>query len=73
MSRCPTCGARAGVSDAEIREIRERYAAGTPQPELADTYDLTQPAISNIVRGLRRPDAGGPIAVVRVRNSRRRD
>lgn len=44
---------RSKLSDAQCEEIRTRYLAGENQPGLASCYGVSQPCISNIVRGVR--------------------
>jgi hypothetical protein len=53
------------LTDAQVRELRERRAAGARQIDLAEAYGLTDGAVSMIVRGLRWPDAGGPLQTER--------
>jgi hypothetical protein len=49
-------------TNAEVREIRERYAAGgISQPQLAKEYGLTLCGVNYIVVGKTRMSAGGPI------------
>ena len=44
------------LTDAQVAEIRERYAAGgVMQKELAREYGVTQSHVSYVARGLRRP------------------
>ncbi len=46
---------RAVLTDVEVREIRDRYAAGgVSQEALADEYGVVQPHISRLVRGVQR-------------------
>ena len=49
------------VTDEDVVLIRERRAAGARQSDLAEQFGITDGAVSMIVRGLRWPDAGGPI------------
>jgi hypothetical protein len=49
------------LTDEQVREIRERRAAGARQIDLAADYGITDGAVSMIVRGLNWPNAGGPI------------
>jgi len=50
------------LSDADIQNMRERYAAGgISQNDLAKEYGLKQSSISSIILGKTRTDAGGPI------------
>lgn len=58
----------AKLSDAQVRLIRERYATRTVQQQtLAAEYRVSVPAISEIVRGVKRRQAGGPILEKRIR------
>ena len=53
---------RAKLTDAQVVEIRERYAAGgISQKALADEYGVTFSLISLIVLGKTWPHVGGPI------------
>jgi hypothetical protein len=49
------------VSDHLVREIRERRALGARQADLAAEYGVSAAYVSEIVNGLVRQDAGGPI------------
>lgn len=49
------------LTDDDVVLIRERRAAGARQIDLAEQFGLTDGAVSMIVRGLRWPNAGGPI------------
>ena len=49
------------LSDQQVREIRERRKSGARQKDLADQYGVTDGWISEIVRGLKRAEAGGPL------------
>lgn len=72
MSRCPTCGGpRSVLTDAQVRELRELRAAGANQYDLAERFGISQALVSNLVRGLRRPEAGGPIETQRLHAKRR--
>lgn len=52
----------ATLSDAAIKEMRERYAGGgLSQNDLSREYGITQAAINSIILGKTRSDAGGPI------------
>jgi hypothetical protein len=48
-------------SDATIREIRERVAAGEPQKNVAQRFGMGSGFVSLVVTGKRRAAAGGPI------------
>ena len=53
----------AKLTDAEVLEIRHRYASGKErQAQLATEFGVTFQTISNVVRGNRRPRQGGPTA-----------
>ncbi len=49
------------LTDAEVCDIRERVAAGELQAVLVEEYEVSRSYISNIVLGVRRAEAGGPI------------
>lgn len=49
------------LTDEQVRKIREMRAAGAPQSELAEMFNVSQAQISRIVLGRQRRDAGGPI------------
>lgn len=51
----------AHFTDDEVREIRELYALGASQRELAELTESNEPTISNITRGVTYASAGGPI------------
>jgi transcriptional regulator with XRE-family HTH domain len=51
----------AKLTDQQIIEIRNAYAAGTKQRDLAERYGVTQGLISGIVNGRRWRHADGPI------------
>jgi hypothetical protein len=51
----------AKLTNAIVREIRERRAAGARQVDLAEQYGVSPAYISDIVNGLVWQDAGGPI------------
>jgi hypothetical protein len=53
------------ITDDQVRLIRERRALGARQLDLADQFGVDQNYISMLVRGLRRPKAGGPIQIER--------
>lgn len=53
------------LDDATVRLIRERRAAGAPQDDLARQYGVSDSWVSQIVNGLVRKEAGGPIATRR--------
>lgn len=49
------------LSDAQVREIREKRKAGVAEADLAEDFCVAQSTVSSIITGLRRLDAGGPI------------
>ena len=49
------------LTDAQVEEMRVRRANGARQKDLARDYGITDGQVSMIVRGLRWPDAPGPI------------
>lgn len=53
------------LSEAEVVRLRERYAAGTPQPVLAETYGVAVGTVKNIVQGVTWAHAPGPITLRR--------
>lgn len=50
------------LADAQVVELRERYAAGARQVDLAKAYGVRQNTVSSLVLGRSRVSAGGPIA-----------
>jgi Helix-turn-helix. len=42
------------LTDDHVREIREKFAAGTTKKELAFDYNVSYPTITRVIRGLRR-------------------
>ena len=50
------------LSDEQVRRMREAFAAGARQTDLAAEYGVGQNTVSSIVRGKTRADAGGPIS-----------
>jgi hypothetical protein len=52
---------QAKLTNAIVREIRERRASGARQVDLATHYGVSSAYISDIVNGLVWQDAGGPI------------
>lgn len=56
---------RRKLTDEDIVTIRQRRANGARQKDLADQFGVTNGQISMIVRGVRRPNVGGPIESVR--------
>lgn len=50
------------LSDAQVVRLRELYAAGARQVDLATKFGIAQTAVSAIVNGRTRAAAGGPIA-----------
>ena len=55
------------LTDAQVRELREKYAAGARQVQLAAEYGVRQNTVSSLVTGRSRQDAGGPIMPGRAR------
>lgn len=49
------------LSPAEVQLMRERRAAGAPQKTLARDFKVSEAYVSSIVRGVKWPDAPGPI------------
>lgn len=49
------------LSDGDIRLIRMRRSMGARQKDLAEDFRVSDGLISEIVRGIYRPSAGGPI------------
>lgn len=52
---------RSRLTEAQVREMRERHAAGAMGETLASDYGISASAVTMIVRGLRWKNAGGPI------------
>lgn len=63
MGRQPRPNQR--FTDEQIRVIRLRREAGAPQSLLAEQYECSPSYISQLVNGIARADAGGPIATSR--------
>ncbi|WP_291524131.1 helix-turn-helix domain-containing protein [Branchiibius sp. NY16-3462-2] len=57
------------LSDAEVVRLRELYAAGARQVDLATEFGIAQTAVSAIVNGRTRASAGGPIATRSLRSA----
>jgi hypothetical protein len=53
------------VPNEVVRLIRERYAAGAAQSDVATAYGVSQAFVCNVVNGRTRREAGGPIKTVR--------
>ncbi len=49
------------LSDEDVRTIRARASAGATGKTLAGEFGVSQSLITSIIRGHKRPDAGGPI------------
>ncbi|WP_430867918.1 hypothetical protein [Demequina aurantiaca] len=49
------------LSDADVVTLRERYAAGAKQVDLAESFGVSQNTVSALVLGRTRVAAGGPI------------
>ena len=60
----------AKLTEADVVEIRERYAAGEKQSTLADKFGVRQAAISRVVSGEHWPHSGGPLTDGRFRRAR---
>lgn len=52
----------ARLSDEDVVSLRERYAAGERQVQLAEAFGIGQTTVSALVSGRTRADAGGPLA-----------
>jgi hypothetical protein len=50
------------VTDAQVRELREKAAAGTPHDRLAADYGLGVPYVGMLTTGYVRASAGGPFS-----------
>lgn len=50
------------LTDEEVRELRQRRAAGELVKDLAAAYGLPIQTVSALTTGRRRPDAGGPLS-----------
>lgn len=50
------------ISDQSVIEIREAYASGVTQAELAKLYQCRQTNISKIIRGDTRANVAGPLS-----------
>ena len=61
----------AKISDAVVRLLRERRAAGAAQDDLAAQFGLSSAYVSMLVRGRVRVDAGGPIQLKNATYNRR--
>jgi hypothetical protein len=53
---------RLKLTDMNVKEIRERYANGDLQKDLAVMFSVNPQTISKIVRGFKRKTARGPIS-----------
>lgn len=53
------------ITDEQVRLIRRRREAGAPQDLLAEEFAVSAAYISQIVNGVSRAAAGGPIATTR--------
>lgn len=53
------------LTAAEVVLLRERRALGARQSDLAEQFGITNGQVSMIVRGLRWPNAGGPMQTER--------
>lgn len=64
-SRCPLCHRPGYVPDEVVRAIRDGYAAGAAQADLATQHNVSEPFVSKVLTGQSRLDAGGPIREAR--------
>ena len=60
------------LTNAQIRNLREAYADGTPINTLAKQYGRSYDRICRILNGTERPDAPGTLAIGLGRNARKR-
>lgn len=49
------------LTDGDIQLIRERRALGARQADIASEFGCSDSYISMVIRGIKRPEAGGPI------------
>jgi hypothetical protein len=49
------------LSDEQVRELRERYAAGERTKSLASAFGIAPSYVPMLVRGDARRSAGGPL------------
>lgn len=56
---------RSGLTEQDVVAIRERYAAGEKQRDLAREYSVSQGTVHDIVTGKRYTEAGGPVSPLR--------
>lgn len=56
------------LTEGDVVLIRERRHAGARQKDLAEQFGITDGQVSMIVRGIRWPNAGGPIQTERKYN-----
>lgn len=54
--------AQSVLTEQQVIEIRERYAAGEPQKSIAQSYPVTVPTIRSIALGDKWKHVGGPIS-----------
>lgn len=50
------------LTDAQVREVREKFAEGARQTDLAAEYGISQNTVSSLVLGRTRRPAGGPLS-----------
>jgi transcriptional regulator with XRE-family HTH domain len=50
------------LTNAQVREVREKFAEGARQADLAAEYGISQNTVSSLVLGRTRRPAGGPIS-----------
>jgi transcriptional regulator len=53
------------LTNEQIKLMRQRRKAGASQYDLAEDFGITQAHVSVILRGIRYPDAPGPIEKVK--------
>ncbi len=51
------------LTDEQVREVRERFASGARQVDLAAEYEIGQNTVSSLVVGRTRRSAGGPLSL----------
>lgn len=59
------------LTDAQVQEIRRRFAAGDDTLDIATTYGLSASYVSNLAAGRYRKDVPGPIPPRRPRHYRK--
>jgi DNA-binding transcriptional regulator YiaG len=51
------------LTDEQVRELREKFASGARQVDLAAEYGISQNSVSSLVIGRTRRSAGGPLSL----------